>query len=129
MDNKEIASLVNKYRGNIWQLKKRFESSVGEEKNTLQYAWYKIFDEKSSWVGINAKFASQPFFPHGYHGIFISNGAVIGKNAVIFQQVTIGSNSLNDSPHKGSPIVGDNVYIGAGAKIIGKVKVGNNCRI
>lgn len=29
----------------------------------------------------------------------------------------------------GCPIIGDNVYIGAGAKIIGKVKIGNNVRI
>ena len=67
--------------------------------------------------------------PHGFHGIFISSRAKIGKNCVIFQNVTIGSNTLIDSKSGGSPTIGDNVYIGAGAQIIGNVKIGNNVRI
>ena len=62
-------------------------------------------------------------------GIFISGGAKIGRNCVIFQQVTIGSNTLVDSKGLGAPQIGDSCYIGAGAKIIGNVKVGNNVRI
>ena len=53
----------------------------------------------------------------------------IGKNAVIYQQVTIGADRLMDSNNQGNPKIGDNVYIGAGAKIIGNVTIGNNCRI
>lgn len=68
-------------------------------------------------------------FPHGMNGIFISLGAVLGENCTIFQQVTIGSNVLKDSKGFGAPVLGDNVYIGAGAKIIGNVRIGNNVRI
>jgi serine O-acetyltransferase len=68
-------------------------------------------------------------FLHGTYGIFISSGAVIGKNCTIYQQVTIGSNMLIDSNGLGSPVIGDNCLIGAGAKIIGNINVGNNCRI
>ena len=82
-----------------------------------------------SYIGSGAKFMSKPKFPHGLHGIFISSGARIGSNAVIFHQVTIGSNTLGDSTRNGSPTIGDNCYIGAGAKIIGNIKVGDNVRI
>lgn len=47
----------------------------------------------------------------------------------IFHQVTIGSNTLKYSKTFGVPKIGNNVYIGAGAKIIGKVIIGDNVRI
>ena len=82
-----------------------------------------------SYIGKDTHFESKPVFPHGINGIFISGGAKIGKNCVIFQQVTIGSNTLIGSKSYGSPTIGKNCYIGAGAKIIGKVHIGDNCRI
>lgn len=45
------------------------------------------------------------------------------------QSVTIGSNTIKNHPKYGSPRIGDNVFIGAGAKIIGCIKIGDNCRI
>lgn len=87
-------------------------------------------DYHCSYIGIGAKFKGYPYLPHGLNGLFISDNASIGKNCIIFQNVTIGSNLLIDSIDEGgSPIIGDNCYIGAGAKIIGNIKVGNNCRI
>jgi serine acetyltransferase len=68
-------------------------------------------------------------FPHGLSGIFISQGAVLGTGCTIFQQVTIGSNTLKDTKRGGAPRIGDGVYIGAGAKIIGGVAIGSNVRI
>ena len=67
--------------------------------------------------------------PHGMAGIFISYGAKVGPGCTIFHQVTIGSNTLPDSRGQGAPVIGRNVYIGAGAKIIGGVTVGDNARI
>ena len=67
--------------------------------------------------------------PHGIAGIFISAYAKLGKNCTILQHVIIGSNTMLDSKNQGFPVVGDNVFIGAGAMIIGNVKVGNNVRI
>lgn len=48
---------------------------------------------------------------------------------MIYQQVTIGSNDLQNSRGGGAPTIGNNCLIGAGAKIIGDVHVGNNVRI
>ena len=67
--------------------------------------------------------------PHGLAGIFISYGAKVGPGCTIFHQVTIGSNTLADSRGQGAPVIGSNVYIGAGAKIIGGVTIGDNARI
>lgn len=70
-----------------------------------------------------ARFASPPNLPHGLNGIIVSHNAVIGSNVTIFHQVTIGEGK------GGAPVIGDNVMIGAGAKIIGAVKVGNGVKI
>lgn len=83
----------------------------------------------SASIGHKAIFANEPYLPHGVKGIFISQNAKIGKNCIIFQQVTIGSNVLIDSKALGAPTIGDNCYIGAGAKIIGNIKIGNNVRV
>ena len=88
-----------------------------------------FFKSYSSDISPLASFSDIPTFPHKYFGIFISQGASIGKRCVIFQQVTIGSNLLVDSRSIGYPIIGDDCYIGAGAKIIGNCVIGDNVRI
>lgn len=60
-------------------------------------------------------------------GITISSSAKIGKNVNISQQVTIGVSGQGDK--QGVPIIGDDVFIAPGAKIFGKINVGNNVKI
>ena len=62
-----------------------------------------------------------------YGGITISHASKIGKNLSISQQVAIGVAGKGEK--RGCPVIGDNVYIGPGAKLFGKIKVGNNVRI
>jgi serine O-acetyltransferase len=80
-------------------------------------------------IPLSTTFGGKPCLPHGVHGIFISAGANIGQNCVIFQHVTIGSNLIPTSKGFGYPTIGRDCYIGAGAKIIGNVTVGDNVRI
>ena len=94
-----------------------------------KYNLYKIQEKFNSGISLDSDIKGKIVLPHGLSGIFISQGAVIGKNCVIFHQVTIGSNTLKDSKKIGAPVVGDNCYIGVGAKIIGNIKIGNNVRI
>ena len=62
-----------------------------------------------------------------YSGIFINGNVVIGKNFTISQGVSIGV--TNRGLKKGNPIIGDNVYVGPGANIIGNVTIGNDAAI
>lgn len=68
-------------------------------------------------------FASPPKLGHGFFGIIIAGGARIGKDCFLSHQVTIGRSRGQ------APTIGDNVYIGPGAKIFGGIHVGNNVRI
>lgn len=80
-------------------------------------------------ISIDADIASPLILPHGVSGIFITQSASIGHDVVIFQQVTIGANTIKGSKSYGAPTIGDSVYIGAGAKIIGNANIGSNARI
>ena len=60
------------------------------------------------------------FILHGFGTIMAAES--IGNNCFIFQQVTIGGGWLGD--HR--PIIGDNVTIYAGAKVLGTITIGNN---
>ena len=53
--------------------------------------------------------------------------AQVGSNCNISQGVTLGQ--ANRGKNKGYPIIGDGVYIGPGAKVVGAVRVGNNAAI
>ena len=58
--------------------------------------------------------------PHGPNGIIIGHDAKIGKNVSIHQQVTI---------EHGGVVIGDNVLLGAGCKVLGGVHIGNNAKV
>ena len=118
---------IKKYNG-IWGLKRHLRQSDFPNARLLEI-YYTYFSRYGSWIGYNSQFAGVPCIPHGFYGVFISGDVKLGKNTVIFQHVTIGSNTLNSSENVGSPSIGKNVYIGAGAKIIGKIVIGDNCRI
>jgi len=59
---------------------------------------------------------------HGGSGIVIHPDARIGRNVVIAQQVTIGGTGKSGR----LPVIEDDVYLGAGCKVIGNVTVGHN---
>ena len=67
------------------------------------------------------------FYIGHYGGIVINNNAIIGNNCNISHGVTIGQ--VNRGKRKGCPTIGNNVYIGPGAKLFGKIQIGNNVAI
>lgn len=67
-----------------------------------------------------ASFAKPPVLPYGPNGIIVGHDVVVTGEVTICQQVTI---------MHGGVTIGDNVLIGAGAKILPGVKIGDNVRI
>lgn len=66
------------------------------------------------------------YFGHPFD-ITINPGVVIGKNCNIHKGVTIGYE--NRGMRKGTPIIGDNVWIGINSTIVGKIRIGNDVLI
>lgn len=73
-----------------------------------------------------AKIGKKLFIDHGM-GIVIGETAEIGNNCTIYHGVTLGGTGKNIL--KRHPTVGNNVIIGAGAKILGPIIIGNNVKV
>ncbi len=66
------------------------------------------------------------FIDHGM-GVVIGETAEVGENVTLLQGVTLGGTSVKRE--KRHPTLGDNVVVGAGAKIIGAFRIGDGSRI
>jgi serine O-acetyltransferase len=62
---------------------------------------------------------------HHFGGIILHSGVILGEHCTIYHGVTLGDRG----GHGGAPRVGHRVLIGAGAKLIGEIKVGDDCVI
>ena len=74
-------------------------------------------------IPINAQIAGGLLIPHP-NGIVMHSDVKIGPNCLIFQQVTIGSKDGSKPP-----TIGGRVDIGAGAKVLGEINIGNHAKI
>ncbi len=73
-----------------------------------------------------AKIGKRLFIDHGM-GIVIGETAEVGDDCTIYHGVTLGGTGKDK--YKRHPTVGNNVMIGAGAKIIGAITIGDNVKI
>jgi serine O-acetyltransferase len=73
-------------------------------------------------IPLGSKIGGGLLLPHP-NGVVIHTDADIGPNCLIFQQVTIG---MTDN---GVPSLGGHVDLGAGAKVLGRIHVGNHSRV
>lgn len=72
------------------------------------------------FIPAEVKIGNRLDLPHGGGGIVMNEDVVIGDDAIIFHNVTIGD---------GGARIGDRVTIGAGATIIGSVRIGDNATL
>lgn len=82
------------------------------------------------WTGIEihpgAQIGRRFFIDHGM-GVVIGETAEIGDDCTLYHGVTLGGTSWK--PGKRHPTLGNNVVIGAGAKILGPLSLGDGCRV
>jgi serine O-acetyltransferase len=73
-----------------------------------------------------AKIGRRLFIDHGL-GVVIGETAIVGEDVTLYQGVTLGGTGKEHG--KRHPTIEDNVVVGGGAKILGNITVGKNCRI
>lgn len=73
-----------------------------------------------------AKIGKGVFIDHGM-GVVIGETAIVGDYSLIYQGVTLGGTGKQSG--KRHPTLGENVVVGAGAKVLGNLQIGNNVRI
>ena len=86
--------------------------------------WTRIFTGID--IHTKARIGNRFFIDHG-EGVVIGETTIIGDDVLIYQQVTLGG--TGNEHGKRHPTVGNNVIIGAGAKVLGNITIGDNVRI
>ncbi len=87
--------------------------------------YYLMFLVYNSSIPFKAEIGRGTRFGYGGMGVVIHERSRIGEDCVISQQVTIGGRAGHINP----PRVGNRVYVGAGAKLIGDIDIGDECVI
>lgn len=108
----------------FWTLFRRREQAENRlVKNVLTFLCSRSAHRHGGYIGNGAKIAGIPSLPHGLHGVYISRYASIGTGCRIYQNVTIG-----EVDHM-APCISDRCLIGAGAVLIGNLRIGSDVRI
>lgn len=111
----------------LYRLIKFVNTSHKAAARVLDFYRNNIYAHRNVVIPVGAVIGGGLRIPH-LIGIVISENAVIGENCTIFQNVTIGA-SEKANGNRNAPRIGNNVYIGAGAIIIGPIIIGNDVNI
>ncbi|MBQ2976645.1 MAG: serine O-acetyltransferase [Clostridia bacterium] len=90
--------------------------------------WISARTKKKTGIDIHpgAQIGDGFFIDHGT-GVVIGETAVIGKNVTLYQGVTLGGTGKDTG--KRHPTLGDGVTVGAGAKVLGPINIGNHVKV
>lgn len=118
------------FKYTFWMRTARFTNSHTALKFSL-YPFAKLLLRHYRYkFGIDIPFTTRigsGFYIGHFSCIFVNEDCIIGKNCNISQGVTLGT--TNRGSKAGNPVIGDNVYIGPGAKVIGAIRIGDHAAI
>lgn len=118
------------YQYNFWMRTCAFSRAHGFMKLTLYPVARLMLNHYEYKYGISIPSTTNiggGFYIGHFGTIVVNELSKIGNNCNISQGVTIGMANRGDK--KGYPEIGNNVYLGPGAKIVGSVKIGNNVAV
>lgn len=107
----------------------RISHSLYKKGRTTLARWIAQIGRRRTGIEIHpgAEIGRDLFMDHGM-GIVIGETAEVGDNVLMYHGVTLGGTG-NTKEVKRHPTVGDNVVIGAGAKLLGPITIGDNAKI
>ncbi|MBO1321017.1 hypothetical protein J3U88_21240 [Acanthopleuribacter pedis] len=115
---------VANYRFGVWSARRGF--TPWRKLTSLLYGWCFFWIDLITGIAINREAEIGPAFHLIHHGnVKIHPEARIGARCGMMHDVTLGL-----SPgREGAPVIGNDVFIGAGAKIVGPVEIGDGAMI
>ena len=111
-------NVINKYRRAHWLQEHGLRPLA-----RIYEMW--IYLVHNSFIPAECQIGEGTTFGYKGIGVVIHKRAKIGKNCLIAQGVTVGGRS----GHYDVPVIGDNCYIGAGAKVLGPITVGDTVTV
>ncbi|MEZ7514295.1 serine O-acetyltransferase [Flavobacterium frigidarium] len=78
----------------------------------------------SADIPVGIKIGKNSVLKHNGLGVVIHENALIGENVIIMQHVTLGGRN-----GRGAPVIKNNVFIGAGASVLGDITVGESAMV
>ena len=114
------------YRFGVWRMTIRSHLWRAALSLVYRILYRRARDVYGIEIPYTAKIGQKVVFEH-QHGIVIHGASVIGDGCIIRQGVTLGIRSLDRLDE--APILGSRVNVGAGAKLLGKIHIGDNVNI
>lgn len=110
----------------VWEYMRAHELYLSGEFYEARLISQKAARETGIEIHPGATIGENFFVDHG-HGVVIGETAIIGDNVTLYQQVTLGGTGKEQG--KRHPTVGNNVMIGAGAKVLGSINIGDDVKV
>lgn len=110
----------------VWGYLRAHELFLNDKFYEARKLSQKVAHETGIEIHPGATIGENFFVDHG-HGVVIGETAIIGNDVTLYQGVTLGGTGKEKG--KRHPTLGNNVLVGAGAKVLGSITIGNNVKI